>query len=88
MVDFESFRNAFFENDNLQKKILSVMNAAMRNSSDLGDGIVDGIVTLAKNNGYAITSDEVYTYFDLLSRGEELTNFELDMVKSIRDGSI
>ena len=28
------------------------------------------------------------TYFDLLSRGEELTNFELDMVKSIRDGSI
>lgn len=88
MVDFESFRNAFFENDNLQKQILSVMNAAMRNSSDLGDGIVDGIVTLAKNNGYTITSDEVYTYFDLLSRAEELTNFELDMVKSIRDGSI
>jgi hypothetical protein len=88
MVDFGSFRNAFFENDNLQKQILSVMNAAMRNSSDLGDGIVDGIVTLAKNNGYAITSDEVYEYFDLLSRGEDLTNFELNIIKSVREGSI
>ena len=88
MVDFGSLRNSFFENDNLQKQILSVMNAAMRNSSDLGDGIVDGIVTLAKNNGYAITSDEVYEYFDLLSRGEDLTNFELNIIKSVREGSI
>ena len=63
MVDFGSFRNAFLENDMLQKRLLSVINAAMRNSSDLGDGIVDGIVTLAKNNGYAITSDEVYDIF-------------------------
>jgi hypothetical protein len=88
MVDFGSFRNAFLENDMLQKRLLSVINAAMRNSSDLGDGIVDGIVTLAKNNGYAITSDEVYEYFDLLSRGEDLTNFELNIIKSVREGSI
>ena len=88
MVDFGSFRNAFLENDMLQKRLLSVINAAMRNSSDLGDGIVDGTVTLAKNNGYAITSDEVYEYFDLLSRGEDLTNFELNIIKSVREGSI
>jgi hypothetical protein len=43
---------------------------------------------LAKNNGYAITSDEVYEYFDLLSRGEDLTNFELNIIKSVREGSI
>lgn len=88
MDDFGSFRNAFLENDMLQKRFLSVINAAMRNSSDLGDGIVDGIVTLAKNNGYAITSDEVYEYFDLLSRGEDLTNFELNIIKSVREGGI
>ena len=62
MSDFNSFRNAVLENDNLQDEVMSIINTATANSSGLGDGIA----TLAKNHGYTITSEEVYAHADFL----------------------
>ena len=40
----------------------------------------DGIATLAKNHGYTITSDEVYTHADFLGQDGDLTDFELELI--------
>ena len=45
-----------------------------------GSGLGDGIVTLAKNHGYTITSEEVYAHQDFLGQDGDLTDFELEMV--------
>jgi len=76
MSDFQSFRNAVLEDDDLQDEVMSVVMTATRNGSGLGDGIA----TLAKNHGYTITSDEVYAHADFLGQGGDLTDFELEMV--------
>ena len=37
MSDFQSFRNAVLENDDLQDEVMSIVNAATANGSGLGD---------------------------------------------------
>ena len=76
MTDFDSFRNAVLENDDLQDEVMSVVMTATRNGSGLGDGIA----TLAKNHGYTITSEEVYAHADFLGQDGDLTDFELEMI--------
>ena len=62
MTDFQSFRNAVLEDDDLQEAVISIINTATANGSGLGDGIT----TLAKTHGFTITSDEVYAHQDFL----------------------
>jgi len=76
MSDFNSFRNAVLENDDLQEQVISIINTATANGSGMGDGIA----TLAKNHGYTITSDEVYAHQDFLGEGGDLTDFELELI--------
>ena len=76
MSDFNSFRNAVLENDDLQDEVMSVVMTATRNGSGLGDGIA----TLAKNHGYTVTSEEVYAHADFLGQDGDLTDFELEMI--------
>jgi len=83
MSDFQSFRTAVLENDDLQDEVMSVVMTATRNGSGLGDGIA----TLAKNHGYTITSDEVYAHADFLGQDGDLTDFELEMISGgVRSG--
>ena len=76
MTDFQSFRNAVLEDDDLQDDVMSVVMTATANGSGLGDGIA----TLAKTHGYTITSDEVYAHTDFLGQDGDLTDFELEMI--------
>ena len=76
MSDFNAFREAVLEDDDLQEQVISIVNTAIANGSGLGDGIA----TLAKNHGYTITSDEVYAHADFLGQGVDLTDFELEMI--------
>ena len=76
MTDFNSFRNAVLENDDLQEQVISIINAATTNGSGLGDGIA----TLAKTHGYTITSDEVYAHQDFLGQDGDLTDFKLQLI--------
>jgi len=76
MTDFQSFRTAVLEDDDLQDEVMSVVMTATRNGSGLGDGIA----TLAKNHGYTITSEEVYAHADFLGQDGDLTDFELEMI--------
>ena len=76
MTDFQTFRTAVLEDEDLQDEVMSVVNAATANGSGLGDGIA----TLAKNHGYMITSDEVYAHADFLGQDGDLTDFELGMI--------
>ena len=77
MTDFQSFRNAVLEDDDLQDEVMSVVMTATRNGSGLGDGIA----TLAKNHGYSITSEEVYAHQDFLGQDGDLTDFELELIR-------
>ena len=74
--DFQNFRNAVLEDEDLQEALISIVNTATANSAGLGDGIA----TLAKTHGYIITSDEVYAYTDFLGQDGDLTDFELEMI--------
>ena len=76
MKDFQSFRNAVLENDDLQDEVMSIVMTATANGSGLGDGIA----TLAKQHGYTITSEEVYAHADFLGQDGDLTDFELEMI--------
>ena len=76
MTDFNAFRNAVLEDDDLQDEVMSIINTATINGAGLGDGIA----TLAKNHGYTITSDEVYAHADFLGQDGDLTDFELEMI--------
>jgi len=76
MTDFQSFRNAVLEDDDLQDEVMSVVMTETRNGSGLGDGIA----TLAKNHGYSITSEEVYAHQDFLGQDGVLTDFELELI--------
>ena len=83
MSDFNSFRNAVLENDDLQEQVISIINTATTNGSGLGDGIA----TLAKNHGYTITSEEVYAQQDFLGQDGDLTDFELELISGrVRSG--
>ena len=76
MPDFNSFRNAVLEDDDLQEQVMSIIHTATANGSGMGDGIA----TLAKNHGYTITSDEVYAHADFLGQDGDLTDFELELI--------
>ena len=76
MTDFQSFRNAVLEDDDLQEAVVSIINAATANGSGMGDGIT----TLAKTHGDTITSDEVYSHQDFLGQDGDLTDFELKLI--------
>ena len=76
MTDFQSFRNAVLEDDDLQEAVISIINTASANGSGLGDGIA----TLAKTHGYTITSEEVYAHQEFLGQGDNLTDFELELI--------
>ena len=39
MTDFQSFRNAVLEDDDLQEAVASIINTATANGSGMGDGI-------------------------------------------------
>jgi predicted ribosomally synthesized peptide with nif11-like leader len=81
MTDFQSFRDAVLEDEDLQEQVISIVNTATTNGSGLGDGIA----TLAKNHGYTITSDEVYAHTDFLGQDGDLTDFELEMISGGAD---
>ena len=82
MTDFQSFRNAVLENEDLQDEVMSVVMTATANGSGLGDGIA----TLGMKHGYTITSDEVYAHQDFLGQDGDLTDFELEMISGGRKG--
>ena len=76
MSDFQSFRDAVLEDEDLQEQVISIVNTATANGAGLGDGIA----TLAKTHGYSITSNEVYAHQDFLGQDGDLTDFELEMI--------
>ena len=76
MTDFNSFRDAVLEDEDLQEQVISIVNTATSNGSGLGDGIA----TLAKTHGYTITSEEVYAHQGFLGQDGDLTDFELEMI--------
>ena len=82
MSDFNSFRNAVLEDEDLQEQVISIINTATANGSGLGDGIA----TLAKNHGYTITSEEVYAHADFLGQDGDLTDFELELISGGQQG--
>ena len=82
MSNFESFRDAVLEDEDLQEQVISIVNTATANGSGLGDGIA----TLAKTHGYTVTSDEVYAHTDFLGQDGGLTDFELEMISGGRNG--
>ena len=76
MTDFQSFRNAVLEDDDLQEQVMSIIHTEHANGSGMGDSIA----TLAKNHGFTITSDEVYAHQDFLGQDGDLTDFELELI--------
>ena len=76
MSEFQNFRTAVLEDEDLQEQVISIVNTATANGSGLGGGIA----TLAKTHGYTITSDEVYAHTDFLGQDGDLTDFELEMI--------
>ena len=76
MTDFQSFRNAVLEDDDLQEAVISIINTATASGSGMGDSIA----TLAKNHGYTITSEEVYAHAEFLGQDGDLTDFELELI--------
>ena len=82
MSDFQSFRNAVLEDDDLQEQVMSIIHTATTNGSGLGDSIA----TLAKNHGFTITSDEVYVHAEFLGQDGDLTDFELELISGGQQG--
>ena len=76
MLDFQSFRNAVLENEELQEQVMSIFTAA----TAIGSGLGDGIATLGMKHGYFFTPEEVYEHADILGQGADLTDFELEMI--------
>ena len=76
MSDFQSFRDAVLEDEDLQEQVISIVNTATVN----GAGLEENIVILAKNHGYSVTEDEVTQHADFLGQDGDLTDFELEMI--------
>ena len=76
MSDFQSFRNAVQENEDLQEAVISIINTATINGSGLGDGIA----TLGMKHNYYFTAEEVYAHQDFLGQDGDLTDFELELI--------
>ena len=82
MSDFNSFRTAVLEDDDLQEQVLSIVNTAAAN----GAGLEENIVTLAKNHGFTVTEAEVIQHADFLGQDGDLTDFELEMISGGQRG--
>ena len=82
MSDFNSFRNAVLENDDLQEQVISIVNPASAN----GSALEEHIVTLAKNHGFTITEEEVTQHADFLGQDGDLTDFELELISGGQGG--
>ena len=82
MTDFQSFRNAVLEDDDLQEQVISIVNTATANGSGLGDGIA----TLGMKHNYYFTSEEVYAHQDFLGQDGDLTDFELELISGGQAG--
>ena len=80
MSDFQSFRDAVLEDEDLQEQVISIVNTATTN----GAGLEENIVTLAKNHGYTVTEDDVTQHADFLGQDGDLTDFELEMISGGR----
>ena len=76
MSDFQSFRNAVLEDDDLQEAVISIINTAIANEYGLGNSIS----ILAKSHGYSITAEDVYEHQGFLGQGDNLTDFELELI--------
>ena len=76
MSDFQNFRTAVLEDEDLQEAVISIINTATVSGSGMGDGIA----TFAKTHGFTITSDEVYAHQDFLGQDGDLTGFELQLI--------
>ena len=76
MSDFQSFRNAVLEDEDLQEQVISIVNTATAN----GAGLEENIVILAKNHGFTVTKDDVTQHADFLGQDGDLTDFELEMI--------
>jgi len=82
MSDFQSFRNAVLEDDDLQEQVISIVNTAAAN----GAGLEENIVTLAKNHGFTVTEAEVTQHADFLGQDGDLTDFELELISGGQGG--
>ena len=82
MTDFNSFRNAVLEDDDLQEQVISIVNPASAN----GSALEENIVTLAKNHGFTITEEEVTQHADFLGQDGDLTDFELELISGGQGG--
>ena len=81
MSDFQSFRDAVLEDEDLQEQVISIVNTATVN----GSGLEENIVTLAKNHGFTVTKDDVTQHADFLGQDGDLTDFELEMISGGAD---
>ncbi len=73
MTDFQSFRNAVLEDDDLQEA--SHLHHQYRNSQWVRDGRWHS--NPCQDSWLTITSDEVYAHQDFLGQDGDLTDFEL-----------
>jgi len=76
MSDFQSFRDAVLEDEDLQEQVISIVNTATAN----GAGLEENIVILAKNHGFTVTKDDVTQHADFLGQDGDLTDFELELI--------
>ena len=83
MSDFQSFRTAVLENDDLQDEVMSIVMTVTANGSGLGDGIA----ALGMKHNYFFTSEEVYAHADFLGQDGDLTDFELEMISGGNAGN-
>ena len=62
MTEFESFRQAVLENNDLQEEVFSIVDTAMSN----GSGVGEGVAAIAKAYGYDVTAREIYVQTNML----------------------
>lgn len=62
MTDFQSFRQAVLENNDLQERVFSIVDTAMGN----GSGVGEDLAVIAKEYGYDVTAKEIYVQTNML----------------------
>ena len=62
MTEFESFRQAVLENNDLQEQVFSIVDTAMGK----GSGVGEGLAAIAKAYGYDVTAREIYVQTNML----------------------
>ena len=62
MTEFESFRQAVLENDDLQEQVFSIVDTAMSN----GSGVGEDLAAIAKAYGDDVTAKEIYVQTNTL----------------------